>query len=180
MDLPLLGWPPPSLGWPPPPSVSRHDIVTSRYHVITWWMVGGARPLRWRSVLVGTFDWKLHLSVLPRVESPPISFVRGKAQHFSRNQAKFDGKKCVSSCRYRSHTRTRCRCWWLLPPRRRTPCSVSSGGDDTYVTRPGRAGPRLAWPDPGTAGADRGVRMGLGRLRGKPGRDLCRRRPSRS
>ena len=31
---------------------ARHHIVTWQYHVITWWTAGGARPLRWRSVLV--------------------------------------------------------------------------------------------------------------------------------
>ena len=37
------------LGWP---TLARHYIVAWQYHVITWWMVGGAWPLRWPSVLV--------------------------------------------------------------------------------------------------------------------------------
>ncbi len=48
---PPLGWPPtglsPPLGWLPP-----QGCPPAQHYIVTWRMVGRARPLRWRSVLV--------------------------------------------------------------------------------------------------------------------------------
>ncbi len=54
--------PPTTLGPGPPSCLARHNIVTWR-----WWTAGGARPSRWRSVLV-RLRWKAFLG--------PIGVVR--------------------------------------------------------------------------------------------------------
>ncbi len=59
-----LSWrtppPPPPTGWPPTITLHwltphhHHPCLALHSHMITWWMVGDAWPLRWRSVLVGS------------------------------------------------------------------------------------------------------------------------------
>ncbi len=50
------GPPPPPLGPDPPGQIPLVWLITTQSREgITWWTVGGARPLRWRSLLVSSF-----------------------------------------------------------------------------------------------------------------------------